>query len=153
VDYYYPVLSILDSTGSNLIYSTFLGYPLKSIYPAPKWLNLDLDLKNDVYISSCSVESGIPITSQAYDTSYNGNGDINVAKYAGCRGTPAIQTIKSLEFHSFVCDTVISDTLYIKNPSSCFLILKSLTPKNQIRITKIVEKKCQVKLWAILKYS
>jgi hypothetical protein len=120
--------SIIDSSCSNLEYSSWLGY-LFNYYGAWKFQNsITVDLRKKIYISSSRVDS-FPsiITPYAYDKTYNGNGDISITKYAQCNGLPAILTSKNYEFHPIWCDTIIVDTFYVFNPDSCFLLLNKLT--------------------------
>ena len=67
--------SILDPTGSTLLYSTFLGGSARDQRP-----NLALDAIGDVYIASMTRSPEIPTTTSAFDTTHNGEIDLYIAK-------------------------------------------------------------------------
>ena len=65
----------LNSTGTDLIYSTFLG---------GTYLDYGQDIaingSGNVYIAGYTESSDFPTTPGAYDTTYNGNGDVFITK-------------------------------------------------------------------------
>jgi hypothetical protein len=67
--------SILDPTGSTLLYSTFLGGSARDQRP-----NLALDAIGDVYIAGMTRSPEIPTTTSAFDTTHNGEIDLYIAK-------------------------------------------------------------------------
>ena len=65
----------LNSTGSALLYSTFIG----GIYYETAY-SLVLDAPGNAYITGYTYSSGYPVTTGAYDISFNGNEDVFVTK-------------------------------------------------------------------------
>jgi hypothetical protein len=74
-DYWDVFITILNSNGNGLIYSSFLGGNLndygKGIY---------IDSNNEIYISGSTFSSDFPTTASAYDQTINGANDIFVTK-------------------------------------------------------------------------
>jgi hypothetical protein len=114
-------LSILDPSGSILLFSSYLNYS-----PGVECSVMDLNRNNYIYVSSGMVDNTFPITKYAYDTSYNGNGDINVAKYGLNTCFPLIKTIQYLEFFSNSCFTILLDTFFIRNTGQSILSIDFL---------------------------
>jgi len=69
----------LNAGGTGLIYSTFLG-PAQEQYPEYGAAAIALDGSGAAYVVGDTFSSGFPTTSGAYDTTYNGVGDVFVAK-------------------------------------------------------------------------
>lgn len=65
----------LNSTGSALIYSTFLG---SLSFEAGN--SLAVDMAGNVYVTGGAGDSGFPTTAGSYDRSYNGGDDIFITK-------------------------------------------------------------------------
>ncbi len=63
----------LNSTGTSLIYGTYLG-------PAEFGLGIAVDSGGNAYVTGYTGSPGFPTTPGAFDTSYNGNEDAFVAK-------------------------------------------------------------------------
>jgi gliding motility-associated-like protein len=70
------VVSKFNSTGSNLLFSTYLG---GSINEAPE--SIIVDNNNNLLVLGHSYSSDFPITTGAYDISQNGGSDIIVTKF------------------------------------------------------------------------
>ena len=68
-------LSVLDPTGSMLLYSTYLGGAARDQRPC-----IALDDAGDVYLAGQTQAPGIPTTPGAFDATYNGGADIYIAK-------------------------------------------------------------------------
>ncbi len=68
-------ISKLNAAGTNLIYSTFLGGNAND-----ECYGLAADSFGNVYVTGLASSTGYPTTPGAYDTTYNGNGDIFVSK-------------------------------------------------------------------------
>jgi hypothetical protein len=79
----------LDRAGSALLYSTFVGGSRgEGSY------GLALAADGSVYITGDTQSSDFPVTSEAYDTTYNGNSDVFVAKLGSSGG--------DLEYATFI---------------------------------------------------
>ena len=65
----------LNAAGSALIYSTFLGGS-----DSDRGCGIAVDDSSHVYVSGWTRSAEFPTTAGAFDTSYNGNGDVFVAK-------------------------------------------------------------------------
>ena len=65
----------LDASGSSLVYATYLG---ENGYDYGK--GIAVDASGDLYITGATYSTNFPTTTGAYDTTYNGNGDIFVVK-------------------------------------------------------------------------
>ena len=69
----------INSTGTNLIYSTYLGgSDSESIYG--DYPDIVVDINSNAYITGKTMSSDFPITSGAYDTTYNGYADAFITK-------------------------------------------------------------------------
>jgi subtilase family serine protease len=68
-------LTELNSTGSALAYSTFLGGVDNEI-----GLGVAVDLAGNAYVTGHTFSSDFPTTPGSFDTSYNANGDVLVVK-------------------------------------------------------------------------
>jgi hypothetical protein len=110
-------LTELNSSGSNLIYSSFLNYSGGIGY------NIALDKKNNIYVGG-HVTGNFPTTKGAFQRTRQGNWDMFLMKFGGCNGAPEIQTISNLAFKSIICDSSIIDSFYVFNPGSCVLALQ-----------------------------
>ncbi|MFB3895653.1 MAG: SBBP repeat-containing protein [bacterium] len=64
----------LNASGSALVYSTFLGSM------SANCMGLAIDNIGNVYITGLTWSNDFPTTSGAFDTTYNGNGDLVVCK-------------------------------------------------------------------------
>ncbi len=75
-------ISKLDSSGSSLNYSTYIGgsTALSGSYPSDWPWEIAIDNKENVFITGRTTSTDYPTTSRAYDTSLNGNGDVFVTK-------------------------------------------------------------------------
>lgn len=67
-------VSVLDSTLSNLLHSTFLGASSRD-----EGYAMMLDDTDQVYVAGVTASSGFPVTIEAYDRSYNGGFDVFVS--------------------------------------------------------------------------
>jgi PKD repeat protein len=66
----------LNAAGSTLLYSTFLGgSDLDTIYGG-----IDVQDNGNAYVTGTTYSVDFPTTAGAFDTTYNGNGDVFVAK-------------------------------------------------------------------------
>jgi hypothetical protein len=65
----------LDSTGSNLIYSTFLGGQDNE-----EIRHIALDISNNAYVTGKTNSVDFPVTANAFDTSFNGYSAVFVTK-------------------------------------------------------------------------
>jgi beta-propeller repeat-containing protein len=90
-DNYDDVVAKLDSTGSQLLYGTYLG---GSSYEGAE--DIDLDDSGAVYIASNSASPDFPTTSDAYDTTHAG------AIYSNAAVTKLDPTGSTLEYSTFV---------------------------------------------------
>ena len=69
----------INPTGTNLIYSTYLGgSDSESIYG--DYPDIVVDINSNAYITGKTMSSDFPITSGAYDTTYNGYADAFITK-------------------------------------------------------------------------
>ena len=71
----------LSPTGDGLVYSSFLGGS-----EIDQGLGLALDSAGNAYLAGQTSSNDFPVTVDAYDSSYNGNGDAFIAKI-GSTGT------------------------------------------------------------------
>jgi len=69
-------VSKLDSSGSSLIYSTYLGGGDEEY----GWGDIAVDGSGHAYVSGSTHSPDFPITSEAYDKSHNGGEDVYAAK-------------------------------------------------------------------------
>ena len=67
----------LNAEGSALVYSTFLGGPA-----GDSARGLAVDSLENVYLTGSTDSTNFPVTSGAYDTTYNGNLDIFAGRMA-----------------------------------------------------------------------
>jgi formylglycine-generating enzyme required for sulfatase activity len=82
----------LNTSGSVLEYSTYLGGS------ASDWGHgIAIDLAGNAYVTGYTASSNFPTTASAADTSYNGGGDVFVAKIAGV-GQPVPGEIRGTKF-------------------------------------------------------
>lgn len=65
----------LNSTGADLVYSTFLGGPGED-----RGYGIAIDAAGNAYITGRTLASNFPTTTGAYDTSFNGSSDAFVTK-------------------------------------------------------------------------
>lgn len=63
-------VALLNPTGTQLLYSTYLGGNQRD-----GAFNIALDSANTVYISGQTLSPTFPVTANAFQTTYNGNGD------------------------------------------------------------------------------
>ena len=68
-------VSKLNAAGSALIYSTFLGGS-----SGEASFGIDVDSSGNAYLAGLTWSTDFPFTTGAYDTTYNGNTDVFVAK-------------------------------------------------------------------------
>jgi hypothetical protein len=72
------IIAMLNSTGSDLIYSTFLGGDGPTT-----WGPVAVDTDSNLYVTSFNTSSAnFPVTPNAFDETYNGDSDTFVAKLA-----------------------------------------------------------------------
>ncbi|UCE74006.1 MAG: SBBP repeat-containing protein [Methanomassiliicoccales archaeon] len=71
-------VTVLDETGSSLLYSTFLAVDINGI--SNTGLSLALDDSHNVYITGVTQASGFPVTNGSFDTTFNGLVDAFVLK-------------------------------------------------------------------------
>ena len=116
-------ISKLNSSGTSLIYSLLLGGSRNDM-----GLGFGLDGSGNVYISGGTNSSDFPVTSNAYDTTFNGGGDDNWGYvYGDCFVTklippfewPSMAAQSNIVFDSLLCGTMTLDTFWIKNTSFC----------------------------------
>ena len=72
---FYQFLSVLDPTGSMLLYSTYLGGAAGDERPC-----IALDDAGDVYLAGQTRSPEMPTTPGAFDATYDGGADIYIAK-------------------------------------------------------------------------
>ena len=72
-------VTVLDATGSTLEASTYLGGSGTEMTEKES-VGIALDSIGNVYVAGTTESSDFPVTSEAYDTSYNGSGDAFVAR-------------------------------------------------------------------------
>jgi len=77
-------MAILDSSGDELLYATFLGGS-----DFDRGLGIAVDGSDDVYVSGFTASSGWA-TAGAYDTNHNGGLDAFVAKFSDDTGTASV---------------------------------------------------------------
>ncbi|MBN2572812.1 MAG: SBBP repeat-containing protein [Ignavibacteriales bacterium] len=76
----------LNSIGSNLVYSTFIGGTYDD------WEgSIDIDNDGNVYLTGCTASSNYPTTPGAFDESFNGNYDVFVTKLYETALLPPLQ--------------------------------------------------------------
>jgi hypothetical protein len=114
------IISKLNYDGTGLIYSTFFGGRLNDF-----GFSIAIDRNNSMYIAGRTQSDNMPTTSNVYNRTYSGNGEIFIAKFDNCIGTPNIQTINPITFPDLKCSSFINDTFYISNSGSCYLSLDS----------------------------
>ncbi|MHA2362833.1 MAG: SBBP repeat-containing protein, partial [Candidatus Hodarchaeales archaeon] len=69
-------LAKLSANGSTLFYSTFFGGSNSEFSGG-----LGLDIDGNIYVTGATISSDFPITTNAYDPTYNGNQDIFITKF------------------------------------------------------------------------
>ncbi|MBM3435543.1 MAG: hypothetical protein FJY07_04905, partial [Bacteroidetes bacterium] len=72
-------ISKFNNDLTNLLASTFLGGA--GNYYDEYGFSISLDSKDNVYVAGITYSSDFPTTSNAYDTSYNGNSDAFISKF------------------------------------------------------------------------
>jgi hypothetical protein len=112
-------VSKLKADGSKLLYSTYLGGD--SIECGE---GISIDKLNNIYITGRAYSDNFPVTSRAFDTSFNGKIDAFVTNLEFCIGVPNIQALDTLIFPEFVCESQYYDTtIIIYNKGDCNLKL------------------------------
>jgi hypothetical protein len=110
------IISKLNNYGNSLIYSTYLSGGINE-------LGFALNIYNK-YIYACgkTYSNQFPITLDAYDTSYNGGGDVFITKLGPIKGRPNIHAINNIIFPDLVCGD-IDTTITIINSGNNILNL------------------------------
>ncbi|MHA1983856.1 MAG: SBBP repeat-containing protein [Candidatus Hodarchaeales archaeon] len=80
-------ISILSNDGSSLIYSTYIGGSEDEINGG-----LSIDLNNNIYVSGYTESNDFPVTTNAYDQSYNGKFDMVILKFSSGETMPDYST-------------------------------------------------------------
>ena len=90
----------LDSSGSSLLYSTFVGDDCRS-------QGIEIDEKGCAYVTGNTWSSTFPVTSGVYDTTINGGNDVLVFKLNETGGSLVFSTFVGGSTHDYGCDLVV----------------------------------------------
>ncbi len=113
---------ILNSTGSYLNYSTYLG---KDGYD--EGLGIVLDFNHNIYVTGLTTSTKFPITTGTYDTSFNGGFDTYVFKLGPAPINNSIPSVLDLKV-SDDCVLRTNEVYLFSNGSDVEDIEKNLTP-------------------------
>jgi hypothetical protein len=69
-------ISKLNANGSELIYSTYLG----GVQYEELGYSIAMDSASNIFLTGVTESKDFPITSNAFDSTYNGNGDVYITK-------------------------------------------------------------------------
>ncbi|MFC2131786.1 SBBP repeat-containing protein, partial [Bacteroidota bacterium] len=103
------VVSILNSNGTSLLYSTYIGGD--SSYVPNNYGSeahaLTIDGANNVYVTGYTMNTDFPTTSGAFDSTHNGNYDIAVMKFSSDLSTLIYSTYLGAEENDHASDITL----------------------------------------------
>ncbi len=87
-------ITIISANGSSVLYSSYLGGT-----DGDEGKSICLDKDKNIYIAGMTYSSDFPVTTEAYDTSYNGGWDVFVTKLSKNGKTLQYSTFLGGEHH------------------------------------------------------
>jgi hypothetical protein len=136
------IISVINSDGSNLLYSSYLG----GSEGRDQGRVIALDSLNNIYITGNTSSSDFPVTSGAFNITYRSYWDVFVSKFGICNGKPNIQSLNSIIFKPFCLFKAQDTTFIIRNSGACTmrLIGMNLSGSDSLDFTIIEPKKLPI---------